>query len=237
MPITPRQALPHDWTRFITNGPLGIGADLGTTAKKTSNPSSITVMERARGLYMQRLVLRFKTANEEVFIALLQCIFDDLRARSLKARRMGLDASSEVYFAQGVKKQFIGYCPIDLIKGGETIQRGAEKFSYKVLLGNLYSSTFEDALMAGPDEKWWRDDQRRVHREKGSFVSESGENGEHGDTFDSGKLAYWALESGTGRAEATATPTSEFGAPYVPQPHVKNPFAHLFERIVNCINA
>lgn len=233
--ITPRAAIPSNWTRLLTGGPLGIGADIGTTEKGTSNPSSITVMERARGLYLQRLVLRFKTSNEEIWFAMLQCLFDDLRAAEKKARRLCLDASSEVFFAQRVKRKHIVYCPVDLVKGGETIVRGAEKFSYKVLLGNLYSSTFEDALMAGPDEKWWRDDQRRVHREKGTFVTETGENGEHGDTFDSGKLAYWALEHGTGRVEAAGVSIS--GAPSASREHVKNPFAHLFDTIKNALNA
>lgn len=234
--ITPRQAIPRDWTRFLSSGPIGIGGDLGTTEKKLSNPSSFTVMQRTRGLYLQRLVLRFKTNNEEIYCAIFQCLLEDLLEAQQKPRRTCLDASNEVFFAQGVKRKFIHFCPIDLIKGGETIERGSEKFPYKVLLGNLYSSTFEDGIMACPDEKWFRDDQRRVHRDKGTFVTELGENGEHGDTFDSGKLAYWALEHGTGRAEAEAAAISDVSTPSVPAGHVKNPFAHLFEGLKNMLS-
>jgi hypothetical protein len=233
--IIPRQAIPLNWTRLLTGGPIGIGGDIGTTEKGTSNPSCITITERTRGLYLQRMVLRFKTSNEEIWFSMLQCLFDDLRAHEKKARRMCLDASSEVFFAQAVKRKFIAYCPIDLIKGGESIQRGAEKFSYKVLQGNLYSSAFEDALMACPDEKWFRDDHRRVKREKGTFVTETGENGEHGDTFDSGKLSYWALEHGTGRVEAHGVPIG--GAPRDSAEHVKNPWAHLFDAVKSLLNA
>ncbi len=235
--ITPRQSLPAEWTRLLTGGPIGIGADIGTTEKGTSNPSSITVMQHAGGLYRHRLVLRFKTSSEEVWFAMLQCVLDDLRNAEKKARRACLDASSEIFFAQAVKRKFIMYCPIDLIKGGATIERGAEKFSYKVLLGNLYSGLFEDALTACPDEKWFRDDLRRVHREKGTFVTETGENGEHGDVFDSSKLAYWALERGRGRAEAEGVPISGLGSPRVSDGRLKNPFAHLFEAIKNALNA
>lgn len=216
---------------------IGIGGDIGTTEKGTSNPSAITVMERVRGLYFQRLVLRFKTSSEEVWAAMLQCIFDDLTDRQVKARRLCLDASSEVFFAQALRRKFIAFCPVDLVKGGETIPRGAEKFSAKVLLGNLYSSTFEDGIMACPDEKWLRDDQRRVRREKGTFFSETGENGEHGDTFDSGKLAYWALEHGTGRAAAQGVSIGGTAAPRSPGALHRNPFAHLFEAVTSTLHA
>jgi hypothetical protein len=227
--ITPRQALPKNWTRLLTGGPIGVGGDLATTEKKTSNPSSITVMERAKGLYIERLVLRFKTNSEEVFEAMLRCVLEDIREQQKKARRLCLDASSEVFFAQSIKRKFITFCPIDLVKGGETIQRGAEKFSYKVLLGNLYSTAFEDALIAMPDEKWLKDDHRRVQRDKGSFITETGENGEHGDTFDSGKLALWALEHGTGRVEADAVQIGNGVAGQQTQrPGIRNPFARFF---------
>ena len=72
------------------------------------------------------------------------------------------------------------------------------------MLGNLYAGLYEDGLIATCGDKRFKDDIRRVHRERGSFETELGENGEHGECFDSGKLAYWALESGAGRAYAEA---------------------------------
>jgi hypothetical protein len=229
MPITPRQAIPRDWTRLLTGGRIGIGHDVATTEKKTSNPSGITVMEHAQGRYIERLVLIYKTGNEEVAMRMIQTVLDDIKDAKLKARRFCVDASSEVFYAQRVKKRFVAYCPIALVKGGESIQRGAEVFSAKVLLGNLYSGLFEDGLILTPSTKWYKDDIRRVHREKGSFVTELGENGEHGECFDAGKLAYWALEHGSGRAEAAAVPISGYGAPGAERSGILGSLAALFE--------
>lgn len=229
MPITPRQAIPRGWTRTLVGGRIGVGHDVATTEKKTSNPSSITVTEHAGGRYWERLVLVYKTGSEEVAMAMLSTVFEDLREAQAKPRRMCVDASSEVYYAQGVKRKFIRYCPIELVKSGATIVRGAETFSYKVLLGNLYAGLYEDGLICTPGEKWYKDDQRRVLREKGSFATELGENGEHGEVFDSGKLAYWALEQGAGRVEADAAPVGT--GLNRQQPHragIRNPFAALF---------
>ncbi len=229
MPITLRQAVPRDWTRLLSNGRLGVGHDVATTEKKTSNPSSITVMEHAGGRYIERLVVVYKTASEDVAMAMLQQVLDDIRDAGRKPRRMCVDASSEVYYAQRVQKRFIKYCPIELVKSGATVIRGTETFSHKVLLGNQYASLFEDGLIATPGEKWYRDDQRRVIRDKGSFATETGENGEHGEVFDSGKLAFWALEHGTGRVEAQAVPVGQGLSGQRPQRQdALNPYAALF---------
>ncbi len=59
--------------------------------------------------------------------------------------------------------------------------------------------------MGNPNERWIIDDRFLVKRDKGSFAADLGPNGEHGDTFDGGKLAYWPLLA-PGRAEAAGVP-------------------------------
>jgi hypothetical protein len=231
MAITPRQAIPREWVRNLTGGPIGIGHDLATTEKKKSNPSSITVTERTGGRYYERLVVVYKTSLEEVAIAMLETVLNDIRESGRKPRRMSVDASSEVYYAQRIRKRFVKYCSIELVKSGASIIRGTETFNYKTLLGNLYATAFEDGFIACPGDKWYRDDQRRVLRSKGSFETELGENGEHGEVFDSGKLAYWSLEHGTGRVEAEAVGVGQ-GVGQGPQrTGLKNPFAALFRDV------
>jgi hypothetical protein len=44
---------------------------------------------------------------------------------------------------------------------------------------------------------------RLVRRDRGSFTTEVGPGGEHGDTFDSHKLAQNSLESTGGALEST----------------------------------
>lgn len=226
--MTPRQAITKDWTRLLTSSPIGIGLDIGTTKKKTSNPSALVVTQPTGNGYAQRLVVSWKTNNEEITKAIFRLVLQDIKDHNRQAKRACLDASNEVFFAQGCRKEFIIYCPIDLVKGGETIEKNGEKYNYKTYLGNLYATQFEDGLMLIPDEKWLQDDHRRVLRDGGSFNTELGPNGEHGDTFDAGKLSLWALLQG-GRSEAAAVPVGGINASTVTRV-LLNPFAHLFNR-------
>ena len=65
-------------------------------------------------------------------------------------------------------------------------------------------NTYADAQIWTPNAKWLSDDRRLVKRDKGSFSAATAPDGSHADTFDSGKLARFALE-GRGRAEISAT--------------------------------
>ena len=201
--ITPREAIPRDWCRLIGNGPLGIGGDLATTEKDLSNPSSITVTEQVGPRYIERLVLRWKTSKEEVSRAMFNQVFLDLQAAKKRPRRLCLDATNEKFFAQRLAKMFSKHCPVQLVVSSENIEVQGETFLYKVYLGNLYVNTYADAQIWTPNAKWLSDDRRLVKRDKGSFSAATAPDGSHADTFDSGKLARFALE-GRGRAEISA---------------------------------
>ena len=57
------------------------------------------------------------------------------------------------------------------------------------------------AKLTLPPERYLREDHRLVKKDRGSYVCEAQADGKHGDTFDSGKLADWALSSNAGALE------------------------------------
>lgn len=202
--MTPRAAIPRSWTDYLTDGLIGVGKDLGTTTNKKSNPSSITVVQKEGRIYHTRLNVTWKTNDPDVSEQMLECVLDDIKDAQKRIRRTCLDASNEVFFATRLKKKFVTFCPFDLVKGGEKVEHMNERMDSKTLLGNIYINLFDDALITLPLGDSIKNDHRLVMRDRGSFTTNLGRNGEHGDTFDSGKLAVWALESGSERIKADA---------------------------------
>jgi hypothetical protein len=192
---TPSQIYPHGWCARVGTGRIGLGLDLGTTEQKTSNPSSLTVMEEVQGTYPTRLVLTWKTADERVTRELIRLTFVALsKAGHLgQLHGMGIDASNEGIFAKQLQREFRRFCPVHLIKGGQKLAYKGEEHPAKVLLGNLYANAFTSGIMRLPAADWLREDHRLVTRAAGSFTTKVSPDGRHGDTFDSGKLAFWML--------------------------------------------
>ncbi len=196
--ILATEALSADWTRHLTGGLLGIGYDVATTINKTSNPSSITVTEDYAGKFYERLIVRFKSEDPEGAMQILDSIFEAVDPRKL--RSLCIDSSNEKYHARNVRKRFRKFCPVYLIGSGESVLWQGEKFSYKTLLGQLYVSNFEDGRIALPAGEWIVKDHRLVKNHAGSFATDLDDDGNHGDTFDSGKLSLWShLRGGRGQ--------------------------------------
>lgn len=200
--ISASTAVPPDWALHCGGGSLTLGNDVATTDKKSSNPSSLTVMEKFGGFFWERLVVRFKSADPEVTFSIISSILDARPAAEW--RRLAIDASSERYHAQTVRKRFRHRLPVDLVVNSEAIDFQGERFSYKTLLGDLYVSAFEDNRIALPPDNFILADHRLVKKQSGGYVTDVDDEGNHGDTFDSGKLAYWAHVRGGGAASAAA---------------------------------
>jgi hypothetical protein len=209
--MTISEILPPNWTRsFARDAPIGIGYDIATTEKGMSNPAAIAVTQRISPMFRVRSLLRWKSGNASVHEAIFMRVIDDLIKAGLRPRAASIDASNEVFFAQNLRKKALGKCPVYLIKSGEKINwRGADSI-YKVLMGNILATYAEDNMLALPNEPWIVDDFRLVKRDRGSFMTELGENGEHGDTFDAVKHSIWALEGIGGNQEAEATSITNF---------------------------
>lgn len=214
-----RDAIPRSWLDCLTADPVGVGMDIATTDGPHSNPASITVTQDVAGMLIERLVLSWKTRDEAVASLMLITVLTDLAAvRGLVIKGCSIDASNEVFFAQRLAKEcrkalarFGRSCKFHLIKGGENLTFQGQTLRAKEMLGNLYVNAHTDGQIATPEAPFVKEDRRLVQKSKGLFVTLTGKGGKHGDTFDSGKHARWALLS-SGAVEAAGAQVGTFGA-------------------------
>lgn len=185
-------------------GLVGVGFDVATTEKATSNPSSLTVMTRADGGLLAPVTLVWKTKLPRIAKARIRAVLQAiaLRPDGGRARRLCIDGSNEVYFAMEVQEEMADLVPVELVKGGEVEdQPGKDPITKKARLGNQLVAVFDDNQLTIAPEPYIKLDMRLVKRDRGTFTAELGPSGEHGDTFDSHKLALEALTSTAGGME------------------------------------
>jgi hypothetical protein len=184
----------------------GIGVDLATTEKESSNPTSVTVMERIGADFVAVITFVWKTRDPAIATERFRKIVEQANARPEggRARRMCVDATSERYFAIQLQRELAAWIPVELVISSETVETaGGEKMTKKQMLGAKWVSVIDDNHAVLAPERYIREDFRRVRKDRGTFVCEIGPGGEHGDTFDSHKLAQHALES-TGQGAFTS---------------------------------
>lgn len=210
--MTPRDAIPRRWLDFLVpDAPIGVGMDIATSDGPTSNPASITVSQDVGGLIYERLVLSWKTRDEAIATAMLGTVLADIKDGTHHLiRGICLDASNERFFCQRLARQFHLYGRFQLIGGGENLTYQGQTLRAKELLGNLYVNAHTDGRLCTPEAPFLKEDRRLVQKSKGLFVTLTGKGGKHGDTFDSGKLARWALLS-SGAVQAAALPLTTLG--------------------------
>lgn len=187
----------------LGKGAVGIGVDWATTEKETSNPTSVTVMERY-GIEKRGIVtFVWKTRDPDLAIDRLEQIVDTINARPEggRARRLCQDATSEKYHCANVRKALRGKVVVEDIVGSETIELpGKEPMTMKAYLGNQFVGEIDDNHITLAPERYIKEDFRLVKRDRGTFVTDISPSGQHGDTFDSHKNASYALESNAGGA-------------------------------------
>lgn len=184
-------------TEHLGNGAVGIGADLATTTKATSNPTSVAIVERSGAEFIVRAILNWKVSDPGVATERFEQLVKAVAARKEggPARRLALDATSERYFAQALRRDLAALIPVELVIASETIQRPGEPepITMKQYLGGLLVGELDDNHLWLPPERYIREDWRLVKKEKGAFVCEPDVDGKHGDTFDASKLGVHAL--------------------------------------------
>ncbi len=224
------QVLPHELPSMLAEGSrLGLGLDIATTEKKTSNPSALALTENIGNHYYVRLLIRWKTSNDQVTTALLRDLLFLLAPR--RPRRLCIDSTSERFFAAALKRTFAPLVPVDLVISSESTEYLGEKMTFKQYLGNLLINTLEDGHLSLPDEPWVRNDFRQVQRVKGSFHADPDESGNHADAFDAVKLSLHALVRSSGPAAAAPAQVGSFGHSSNPaQFRSRNPLARLFKK-------
>lgn len=187
--------------------PVGLGWDLATTENETSNPSSFVVKEDlGNGEWIDVVTFVWKTRDPAIAKARCKRIVQTVNARGEggRARKLCVDGSNERYFAVEVQREMAGLVPVEIVVSSENIEiPGQEPMSKKAYLGNELVDDLDNNKGTLPPEKYLKDDFRRVKRDRGSFSTEMGPNGEHGDTFDGSKLALHALRSNAGAMTST----------------------------------
>jgi len=222
------KALPRELP-FSDHGRIGIGFDVATTDKGTSNPSSVSVVEKVGLDFWTRLIVRWKTADPEVARAVVGGVLDLLPRRPVA---LAVDATNEKFFAADLKTKLQDQVEVLLVVSSEGTEYLGEKMSFKAYLGNLLLNTFEEGTLRLPNDPFVSKDFRLVKRSRGSFETETDENGNHGDTFDSTKLALHALTSSSGpvQAEAARVGSSLGRVAGTVGRVLRNPFAARFEK-------
>lgn len=171
------------------NGCLTLGHDIATTEKKTSNPASLTIMERVGMDYFARGIIWWKTADPDIALAILEHSVRVLRAREKRPTGLWVDASNELYHAKTVQRRLGGLLAVRLVKGGAKSLREGEPQDMKTYTGNVLVMHMEASRIPLPNHPYIEGDFGRVVKANGRFDCAVGPNGEHGDTFDSTKLA------------------------------------------------
>jgi hypothetical protein len=212
-------------------GAIGGGMDVATTTKAKSNPSAIAFTEKLGLDYIVRVAIRFKTDDPAISEAILTYALDRLRERDKRVRKLCVDATNERFFAANLAKKLAGRVWVEPVVSSETMEYLGEKMLVKSYLGNLFVNTITDGHLLLPEASWLRDDIRQVKEDRGTFVADPDEEGNHADVFDAIKQSLHALISSSGPATAAAAQVGSFAAgPRPLREGIKNPFARLFER-------
>lgn len=207
--IAAERDLPVGWAVTMNDSRYGIGYDVATTTNKKSNPSSIVVTQEVEPrLFVERLVFRFKESSPDEAKAILREIIEACQKTTGKrCSGLAVDASNERYYAVQIRKDFSKYCRVLLCDSSESIDYKGEKMKVKTYLGQRYVELYEDSAIAIPPDRWIKEDRRLTKKVKGGFDNELDSAGNHGDTFDGGKLAREALSRcGSGPVYAKAIP-------------------------------
>jgi hypothetical protein len=189
-------------------GKVGIGVDVATTTGGVSNPTAVTVAEQVGVEYIARAVLIWKTADPDVANDRIKRIVQTVASRPAggRARRLCVDATSERYFAVSLRKLLAGLVPVELIIASVTIERpGYGSQTLKQILGINAIDVLDNNRLTLPPDRYVRLDWRLEKKEKGLLFCDPDQDGKHGDTFDSTKLAIHALASKAGVAEIDLT--------------------------------
>jgi hypothetical protein len=186
----------------LGNGEVGIGIDVATTTGDTSNPTSVTVTERKGIERTQVLVTVWKERKPQVARERFRRIIEMVRHRpdGGRARRVCIDSTSEKYFAEETGDELGHLVGFELVVASKSIEPAGytEPTNYKTYLGDLYSASVNNNRYEMPADQYFKEDHRLVIKDRGLYVCEAQPDGRHGDTFDSGKLAEWALQSSNG---------------------------------------
>ncbi len=224
---------------LLGTGKIGLGWDLATTEKQSSNPSGFAVVEQQGHDYVVRGLFTWKTKDPDIALSRAKKIITSISSRQEggRARALSIDATNERYFSSTARKTLAGELPVHLVVGSETADiPGDEPMNMKQYLGSLLVGALDDNRLTLPADRYVREDFRLVKKEKGQFVCEPDSLGRHGDTFDAAKQAIYAIVHGSAHVQAKAVSTGHTAS--IPlRPGIKNPLAKKVRRITRRLHA
>lgn len=198
-------AFPPSVLDHVTDGPLTLGVDLGTTTKKKSNPTAIALVERVGIEYVTRLAARWKTDKPEVTKGILLMLCAELVRRKTRLRLVNLDSSNERFFAADIRTALRGLVRVELSVLGTKVQYRGEDMSLKTRACGRVETAAQDNRLRLPAAPWVTRDLRQMVKEAGLYNAEVEADGAHADFFIALALALDAHEH-AGPAEAVAVP-------------------------------
>lgn len=197
----------------LRDGRVGMGFDIATTTSETSNPSSVTVTEQLGVERFARGIFVWKEKKPQIVRERLRLIAGAVKDRKNggAARRLCIDASNERYFAEETADELGDLLPCELVIASVAVQPPGydEKTNFKTWLGDMYSAAVNENKYALPSAEYVKQDHRLPVKDKGRYDCVPNMAGMHGDTFDSGKLAEYALSApGAAMGESFSIPGS-----------------------------
>jgi len=179
-------------------GTVALGIDLATTTGKKSNPTGLSIVRDEAGELHAPCILWWKTANPHTTTARVVGIIKALLSQGVRVQAVGIDATSEKYYAALLKEAIGALADVQLIVSSESVETPEGNISLKSFMGADLSNAIESGKAVLPFNSYVYKDFMRVVKDRGGYDAAVGPNGEHGDTFDSTKLGWRVLRRGTG---------------------------------------
>jgi hypothetical protein len=180
---------------------LGLGFDVATTTKGTSNPSVVSLMEEHGPEWLVRARFIWRTKDPETANQRLDDLLDTLQRCGLRPRALAQDATNERYYAEQNRQRLRKRLPVILVVASQAVDKpGLDKpTNWKEYLGHQLVAKLDDNNLTLPSDAYTRADYRLVMKDRGKFVCEPNAEGMHGDCFDADKLAGHALTASSNK--------------------------------------
>lgn len=199
------KAFPPSVLDHVTDGPLALGVDLGTTTNKTSNPTAIALVETSGLERIVRLAARWKTDKPDITKGILLMLCAELVRRGKALRLVNIDSSNERFFASDCRTALSGIVRVELSILGSKVEYKGQAMTLKARACGRVEAAAIDNRLRLPPAAWIQRDLRQMVKEAGAYHAEVEPNGAHADFFIALALALDGLEC-SGPADAMAVP-------------------------------
>ena len=169
-------------------GSVTLGLDLGTTTKKTSNPTALAVVTEEGDGFHTPAITWWKASDPRITEGRVIAFVKALKAAGVKIKGLGIDGTSETLFARRLKALLSDYCEVTIYIGGANVEGQTDtdgaNVNVKAYKGTKLSNYAESDKLSLAPGRYVYDDFMLVKRTGGTFDASIGSQGQHGDVFD-----------------------------------------------------